>query len=135
MAVFIDTGAFMAYRNKKDIYHSAADGLVRRALKGEFGSIFTSDYIYDETLTLAMVRTGNKDVIKDISDVILSSHIEMFIIDVVILEKARDLFFQLFDKRISFTDASTMVVMQQENVGKIITFDSHFNGMFEVLNG
>ena len=134
MAVFIDTGAFMAYRNKKDIYHSAADGLVRRALKGEFGSIFTSDYIYDETLTLAMVRTGNKDVIKDISDVILSSHIEMFIIDVVILEKAKDLFFQLFDKRISFTDASTMVVMQQENVGKIITFDSHFNGMFEVLN-
>ncbi|MCG7848082.1 MAG: PIN domain-containing protein [ANME-2 cluster archaeon] len=134
MAVFIDTGAFMAYRNKKDIYHRAANGLVRRALKGEFGLIFTSDYIYDETLTLAMVRTGNKDVIKDISDVMLSSHIEMFIIDVVILEEARDLFFQLFDKRISFTDASTMVVMQQENIGKIITFDSHFNGMFEVLN-
>ncbi len=72
MAVFIDTGAFMAYRNKKDIYHSEADDLLRRALQWEFGAIFTTDFSYDETLTLAMVRTGNKTVAKDISDVMLS---------------------------------------------------------------
>lgn len=134
MAVFIDTGAFMAYRNQKDVYHSTADGLIRRALNGEFGSIFTTDYIYDEALTLAMVRTGNKSVAKDISDVMLSPRIEMINIDGIILEPARDLFFRLFDKGISFTDATTMAVMQQENIGKIITFDSHFKGMFEVLD-
>jgi len=134
MAVFIDTGAFMAYRNKKDVYHSSADELVRRALKGEFGSIFTTDYIYDEALTLAMVRTGNKGVAKDISDVMRSPRIEMINIDGIILEKARELFFRLFDKGISFTDATTMAVMQQENIGKIITFDSHFKGLFEVLD-
>ena len=71
MAVFIDTGAFIAYRNKQDVCHSAADDLVRRALEGEFGSIFTTDYIYDEALTLAIVRTGNKGVAEDISDVML----------------------------------------------------------------
>ena len=134
MAVFIDTGAFMAYRNKKDVYHSAADDLVRRALKGEFGSIFTTDYIYDEALTLAMVRTGNKGVAEDISDVMLSQRIEMINIDGIILEQARELFFRLFDKGISFTDATTMAVMHQENIGKIITFDSHFKGLFEVLD-
>jgi len=135
MAVFIDTGAFMAYRNKKDVYHSEADDLLRRALQMEFGSIFTTDFIYDETLTLAMVRTGNKNVAKDISDVMLSPRIEMIIIDDIILDKARELFFRLFDKGISFTDATTMAVMQQENIGKIITFDSHFKGLFEVLGG
>ncbi|MEA1906867.1 MAG: PIN domain-containing protein [Euryarchaeota archaeon] len=135
MAVFIDTGAFMAYRNKKDVYHSEADDLLRRALQMEFGSIFTTDFIYDETLTLAMVRTGNKNVAKDISEVMLSPRIEMIIIDNTILNKARELFFRLFDKRVSFTDATTMAVMQQENIGKIITFDSHFKGMFEVLGG
>ncbi|MEA1864053.1 MAG: hypothetical protein U9N46_02465, partial [Euryarchaeota archaeon] len=98
MAVFIDTGAFMAYRNKKDIYHSEADDLLRRALQWEFGAIFTTDFIYDETLTLAMVRTGNKTVAKDISDVMLSPRIEMLIIDVTVLNKARELFFRLFDK-------------------------------------
>ena len=135
MAVFIDTGAFMAYRNKKDVYHSEADDLLRRALQGEFGAISTTDFIYDETLTLAMVRTGNKTVAKDISDVMLSPRIKMMIIDAIILNKARELFFRLFDKRISFTDATTMAVMQQENIRKIITFDSHFKGMFEVLGG
>ena len=135
MAVFIDTGAFMAYRNKKDVYHSEADDLLRRALQMEFGSIFTTDFIYDETLTLAMVRTGNKTVAKDISKVMLSPRIGMIIIDNTILNKAREMFFRLFDKRVSFTDATTMAVMQQENIGKIITFDSHFKGMFEVLGG
>jgi len=136
MAVFIDTGAFMAYRNKRDVYHSKADDLLRRALQREFGSIFTTDFIYDETLTLAMVRTGNKNVVKDISDIMLSPRIEMMMmIDGVVLNKAIELFFRLFDKRISFTDATTMAVMQQEHIGKIITFDSHFEGMFEVLGG
>lgn len=135
MSVFIDTGAFMAYRNKKDVYHIPADDLIRRALQGEFGTIFTTDFIYDEALTLAMVRTGNRDVAKDISDVMLSPRIEMFTIDGVILEKAIQIFFRLFNMRISFTDATTMAVMEQENIGKIITFDSHFKGMFEVLGG
>ncbi|KAF5427033.1 MAG: putative nucleic acid-binding protein, contains PIN domain [Candidatus Methanomarinus sp.] len=69
------------------------------------------------------------------SDVMLSQRIEMVIIEGIVLEKARELFFRLFDKQISFTDATTMVVMQQENIRKIITFDSHFKGMFEVLGG
>ena len=80
-----------------------------------------------------MVRTGNMTVAKDISNVMRSPRIEIRIIDDTILNRARELFFRLFDKRISFTDATTMAVMQQENIGKIITFDSHFKGMFEVL--
>ena len=79
----------MAYRNKKDVHHSAADDLVRRAPKRDFGSIFTTDYIYDEALTPAMVRTGNKGVAEDISDVMLSPRIEMINIDGIILEQAR----------------------------------------------
>lgn len=131
----IDTGAFMAYRNIKDVYNKDADGLIRRALKGEFGSIYTTDYIYDEALTLAVVRTGNRNVAEDISDVILSPRIEMIIIDRIVIEQARAIFFKFFNERISFTDATTMVVMQQMNIGNIITFDAHFKGMFHVLGG
>ncbi|TFH41908.1 MAG: PIN domain-containing protein [ANME-2 cluster archaeon] len=133
MAVFIDTGGFMAYRNTKDVHHTEADNLIRRALKREFGTVFTSDYIYDEALTLAVVRTGNKNVAKDISDVIRSPRIEMIINDEAILIQADELFFKLFDKRISFTDATTMAIMQHNNIEKIITFDAHFKGMFDVM--
>jgi predicted nucleic acid-binding protein len=80
-----------------------------------------------------VVRTGNKNVAKDISDVIRSPRIEMIIIDKAILEQADELFFKLFDKRISFIDATTMAIMQHNNIEKIITFDSHFKGMFDVM--
>ena len=133
MAVLIDTGAFMAYRNTKDLHHEKADRLLRRALKGEFSTIYTTDYIYDESLTLAVVRTGNKEIATDISNVISSPRIEMIIIDETILKQATALFFKFFDKRISFTDATTMAVMQRDGIDKIITFDTHFKGMFDVL--
>ena len=58
----------------------------------------------------------------------------MINIDGIIMEQARELFYRFFDKGISFTDATTISVMQQENIGKIITFDLHFNGLFEVLD-
>ena len=135
MAVFVDTGAFMAYRNEKDAYHGEAVNLLRRALRREFGTIFTTDYIYGETLTLVMSRTGNKTVAQDVSDTMLSPRIVMLSIDTNVRNKARELFFRLFDKRVSFTDATTMAVMQQEHIQKIITFDSHFKGLFAVLDG
>ncbi len=131
MAVLIDTGAFMAYRNTKDVHHEKADRLLRRALKGEFSTIYTTDYIYDESLTLAVVRTGNKNIATDISNVISSPRIEMIIIDETILKQATTLFFKFFDKRISFTDATTMAVMQRDEIDKIITFDAHFKGMLD----
>lgn len=135
MAVFIDTGAFIAYRNTKDVYHDVAVNLLRRALQKEFGTIFTTDYIYGESLTLVMARTRNKRLAEDVSATILSPRIEMMSINAAICSKARELFFRLFEKHVSFTDATTMVLMQQENIPKIITFDSHFKGLFEVLDG
>lgn len=59
MSIFADTGAFLAYRNKKDKYHETALKLFKDALKGKYGQIYTSDYIYDEALTLALIRTNN----------------------------------------------------------------------------
>ena len=106
-----------------------ADDLVRRAIKGEFGSIFMTDHIYDEALRLVTVRTGNKGLTEDISNLTRSPRIEMINIDGIIPKQARELFFRLFDKGISFTDATTMAVMQQENIRKIITFDSNFKGL------
>lgn len=133
MAVFIDTGAFMAYRNTLDTHHEKADDLFREALKGEFGNVVTTDFIYDEALTLAMVRTGNKDIVSDISDVILSPRIEMIFIDKSILTVANELFFKYFQRGISFTDSTTMAVMKKLGIENIISFDEHFQGMFNVL--
>ncbi len=125
----------MAYRNTLDAHHEEADALVRRALKGEFGRIFTTSFVYDEAMTLAAVRTRSKEIVADISDVFLSPRIGMINVDEAILQLARELFFKYFTKRISFTDATTIAVMKELGIEDIITFDAHFKGMFNVLPG
>ena len=53
MAVFVDTGIFVAFHNADDEFHSRSKELMEQALKSDFGGIFTSDYIIDEAVTTA----------------------------------------------------------------------------------
>ena len=52
MTVFVDTCIFVALRNADDEHHERSKGLMRRALKGEFGSIYMSDYVIDEAMAI-----------------------------------------------------------------------------------
>jgi len=73
MAIFIDTGVFVAARNKSDSNHGRARELLKSALSGDFGRILTSDYIMDESVTLALVRTHNPQIAIDIGHFIMDS--------------------------------------------------------------
>ena len=50
MTVFVDTGIFVALHNADDDFHSRSKELMKQALKGNFGRIFTSDYVIDEAV-------------------------------------------------------------------------------------
>lgn len=134
MSVFVDTGAFLAYRNKKDKYHEVSLKLFRDALKGKYGQVYTSDYIYDEALTLALVKTNNIAVVMDISDVILSPRIKMVFVDSDLLEKSTKTFKQYFGRNLSFTDAVSIEIMNEFEIGKYLGFDAHFNGIAEQVS-
>ena len=131
MSVFVDTGAFLAYRNQKDKYHSIALKLFREALKGKYGQLYTSDYVYDEALTLALTRTNNIAIAMDMAEVILSPRIRMVFIDAQLLERSTKTFKQYSGKNLSFTDAVSIEIMNELDIGKYLGFDSHFNGIVE----
>lgn len=134
MSVFVDTGAFLAYRNQKDRYHEIALKLFREALKGKYGQIYTSDYVYDEALTLALTRTNNIAVAMDMAEVILSPRIKMVYIDAQLLEKSTKTFKQYAGRNLSFTDAVSIEVMNELDIEKYLGFDSHFNGIVEQVS-
>jgi predicted nucleic acid-binding protein len=46
---------------------------MRRFLKNEFGQIYTSTFVFDELVTLALVRIKRADFAKDIGSYILES--------------------------------------------------------------
>ena len=131
MSVFVDTGAFLAYRNQKDRFHEIALKLFREALKGKYGQIYTSDYVYDEALTLALTWTKNIAVAMDIAEVIQSPRIKMVFIDAQLIESSTKTFKQYSGKNLSFTDAVSIEIMYELNIEKYFGFDSHFNGIAE----
>lgn len=56
MKIFLDTSFLVAFYNKKDKNHLSARRFISNEDNG--GSFVISDYIFDEVLTVLMVRGG-----------------------------------------------------------------------------
>ncbi|MEX0568799.1 MAG: type II toxin-antitoxin system VapC family toxin [Candidatus Njordarchaeota archaeon] len=130
MGVFIDTGIFVAIRNADDKYHEKAKNLMRRALKGEFGLIYTSNFIFDEAVTVALVRTKRIDLAIDVGNYILSSRrIRMIFVDQVIFEDSWKIMQKYSDKMLSFTDATTIAIMRRYGIFYLMSFDERLKSI------
>lgn len=135
MAIFIDTGIFVAGRNKKDVNHTRAKQLLRSALQGEFGRIFTSDYIVDEAVTLALVRTHNLQIALNIGRFIIDSpRIEKLMVTRDEFNEVWNRFQKLGRRFLSFTDCASLVLAEKHAISRIMSFDSHFDGLIERIH-
>ena len=130
MAVFIDTGIFVALRNADDELHVRSKELMKQALKGEFGRIHTSDYVIDEAITTALVRTRRHDLAVDLGRYIIESP---RITKLWTTEDTFDMAWKKFktfkDKPLSFSDCVSLALMEKNRIKQIISFDSGFNGL------
>lgn len=129
MAIFIDTGVFVALRNVDDELHNQSKEIMRRALKAEFGRVYTSDYVIDEAVTTALVRTRRRDLAIDMGRYIIDSP------RITKLWTTKETFelawqkFKTIDKPLSFTDCVTLAHMQKNRIKQILSFDSGFDGL------
>jgi predicted nucleic acid-binding protein len=132
MTIFIDTGIFIALRNADDEQHQRSKELMKKALKAEYGRIYTSDYIIDEAVTTALVRTRRHDLAVDVGKYILESpRITKLWTNREIFELAWQKFKALKDKPLSFTDSTTLAHIQKNQIKKILSFDSGFDGLVQ----
>ena len=130
MAVFVDTGIFVAVRNRKDINHQRAKELMRQALKARFGIIRTSDYVVDEAVTTALARTRNHQIAVNTGRYILSSpRIETLPVLTDDFDLAWRKFQTILDKPLSFTDCTSLALMERRGIERIMSFDSGFDGL------
>jgi predicted nucleic acid-binding protein len=132
MTIFIDTSVFVALRNADDEQHQRSRELMKRALKAEFGAIYTSDYIIDEAITTALIRTRRHDLAIDIGKYIIESpRINKLWTTKEIFELAWQKFQALKDKPLSFTDCTTLAHIEKNGIKKILSFDSGFDGLIQ----
>ncbi len=129
-SVFVDTGVIVAVRNEDDENHERGKELMKRALKGDFGTVHTSDYVFDEATTLALVRTGDPDLAIDVGKFVANTpRIRMLQVTREDYRGAWEKFKSLSGEGLSFTDCSTLQLMESNKVEKLMSFDSGFDGL------
>jgi len=102
---------------------------------GEYGPMYTSDYIFDEAVTVALVRTKNPKIAIDIGNFILSSRkLRILYVDNLILLKAWKIFKKYTERMLSFTDATSIALMNHYNIDYIMSFDTHFDSIVKRIS-
>ncbi len=140
MAAFIDTGVFVAFSNVEDRNHVNAVELLQRATGGEYGSVFTSDYVLDETVTLALMRTKKPALAIEVGELILGnpargiqSFAKLLHVDDETFAEAWALFKRYAGRGLSFTDCTTIALMKGEGIESLISFDRSFGGIVKIV--
>ena len=129
----MDTGFLIGVYSKKDENHDLAIE-IREDLKNEINTLqlFYSDYIFDELITYLKKKTmgqrlNHSDII-DIGEKIHTSKVfQVLHVSKKTYEKTWELIKEYQDKRWSFTDASSFVLMNTFDIQYFLSFDVHFS--------
>ncbi|RZH68875.1 type II toxin-antitoxin system VapC family toxin [Natrinema altunense] len=139
MSLLVDTGVFVAIQNERDEHHDAATNALKTALTGEFGALYTNDYVYDEAVTLTRMRTGNHHEARAIGDRIAGrdpfpDRIEMLFVSDDRFEQTVRVFERYDDHDRSFTDASLVAFVENSDIDAVLSFDDDFDGLVERID-
>lgn len=128
--LFVDTGAWYAIVDKKDPDHRHAEHF----LKNNKTTLLTTNFVFDETITLIRSRLG-WSVAKDFGERLKKSgFVSIVAVRDADEEKAWEIFLKYKDKDFSYTDCTSFAVMEILKIDIAFSFDRHFQTMkFQVV--
>lgn len=134
MTVLIDTGVLYADHDTDASRHSTASAALEAVYEGEFGQPYVSDYIFDESVTLTRRRSGSFTAacrlahrlrgIDPFPQVYQLRHVSA-----AVFADANDVFERYDDQALSFTDATTIALLERHDIDGIMSFDDDFDGL------
>jgi uncharacterized protein len=124
--VFVDTGAWYALKNKNDPDHFAVYSFFER-LPAAGIVCYTSDYVVDEAITLTRSRLKNHQVAATLAEELLSEKAARLIyVAPHYLPRALEIYIKYSDQQFSFTDCTSLAIMENLNIKEALAFDRHF---------
>lgn len=123
--VFVDTSGLYALVEKNDAHHTAARNAVEKLLRAGRKLVLT-DYIVDETITLAKARSGKRVAMRVLELLEKSAGIRIEWIGSSRFEETKTFFRKHADHGYSFTDCTSFVVMNELGLTQALTTDKHF---------
>ncbi|WP_225335227.1 type II toxin-antitoxin system VapC family toxin [Halomicrobium urmianum] len=136
MTVLVDTGVLYAYHDEDANRHETADAALDIVFDRELGQPFISDYVYDETVTRTLKRTGSTTNALDVGRRLrgagsLPDVYETLFVTPSVFDDTVDAFETYDDQQISFTDATTVVLAERHDVDTVLSFDDDFDGVVD----
>lgn len=133
--IFLDTSFLVAYIVDKDTNHEIAVSLMKEIVEGEHGSAITSEYVFDETVTVVLVRSRSLETAVKTGDIIKES-IPVLDVGNNVFEASWKRFRNQRNAKFSFTDCTILEMVESNHLDKLATFDREFEGAdnFEVLS-
>ncbi len=129
MKAFIDTWGWLVLGDSKESRHKEIKEWYY-AFRKKGGKVFTSDYVLDETYTLLFRRIPFDSAIKALDSIQKSVREKFTIVEWITparFERAKELRRKYSDKPyISFTDITSMIIMQELDITEVLTDDNHF---------
>ncbi|MGI0046901.1 MAG: type II toxin-antitoxin system VapC family toxin [Nitrosotalea sp.] len=123
--ILLDTSFLVAYFNQRDENHPKVMKIIKDIVEQKFGPMCMTDYIFNETVTVALIR------MKDLGKATRIGGYALKALKTIRIEE--DVFFEAWkifqaqkETRLGFTDCTTMAVMRHRGIDNIATFDEDF---------
>jgi uncharacterized protein len=132
-SVFVDTSGWYALIDRRDASHSATRDAVERLIR-EGARLVSTDYVIDESCTLAKARAGSEAAFRLLDLLNGTAALDLEWIGPDRFDQAEALFRKYRDQAFSFTDCTSFAVMRDCRIQEVITGDDHFRIMgFQLL--
>lgn len=130
--VFVDTSFWAALFSSRDGRHARATTLWR-GLVARGTTLITSDYVYDETMTLIARRANHAQSVRAGRAIRASPRVRLLPVFGSHFEQLLEQY-EKFSEGYSFTDVSSFVLMRALKLRTALSFDTDFSSAgFETL--
>jgi uncharacterized protein len=124
-SVYVDTSAWIAFFSARDQNHAEAASLFRQALARNT-QLITSDLVIAEIHRLILHRVGSAAALQTLNRIESSSSVSIVFATEAHHSAAKEWLAQLFDYRLTYTDAVSFAIMKNLQCVGFLGFDSDY---------
>lgn len=123
--LFVDSGAWIALRSRRDQHHADADRLFREALSRRI-PLLTTNLVVAETHRLTLFRAGVHPALRALERMDASPSLTLHCPTAADHAAARRWLDRLAPRPVTYTDAVSFAVMETHRCGHVLGFDQDF---------
>lgn len=120
--LFVDTSAWFAFIDRGDVDHAAVAQVLRRTDV----RFVSSTFVFDEIVTLCRMRLGHATALRAGSAIRDPRAADLVRVTAADEDAAWALFASRTDKKYSFTDCTSFVLMRRMNIATAVALDDDF---------